>query len=140
MRNTEEENNSHWSRLFPQYAFITDSREGIRGDSLYEYARFMRNNPTEAEKRLWDLLRKKQLKVKFRRQHVIGNYIVDFINLNSGLIIEVDGGYHHDTKQSNYDTERTTFLNSLGYRVLRFTNSQVLSHPEVVIDQIKFHL
>jgi very-short-patch-repair endonuclease len=69
--------------------------------------------------------------IHFRRQHAIGNYIVDFCSLRKKLIIELDGGQR--LEQEEYDNERTIFLASKGYRVLRFWNNEVLNHPEDVI-------
>ena len=79
----------------------------------------LRHNQTEAEAKLWQALRMHQANdIHFRRQHAIGDYIVDFCSLRKKLIIELDGGQH--LEQEEYDKERTTFLASKGYRVLRF--------------------
>jgi len=69
--------------------------------------------------------------IHFRRQHAIGSYIVDFCSIRKNLIIEIDGGQH--LEQEEYDNERTTFLASKGYRVLRFWNNEVLNHLDGVI-------
>ena len=85
----------------------------------------LRKTSTDAENKLWALLRNRQLLGwKFRRQAPIGNYIVDFVCLDAKLIIEVDGGHHQE--QTAYDEERSQWLTSEGYRVLRFWNNQVL--------------
>lgn len=106
-------------------------------DYIYERAKEMRKNPTEAESILWNLLRNKQLGHKFRRQHIIGDFIVDFVDLKSGTIIEVDGGYHNQNEQMIYDAARTEVLNRKGYKVLRFTNNEVIAEPESVISKIQ---
>lgn len=108
--------------------------------SLKERARLMRKNPTEAEAIIWNLLRNKQEDIKFRRQHIIGDYIVDFVDLKSGTIIEIDGGYHDEIEQIKNDNLRTERLISRGYSVLRFKNSEVVSNPEKVISQIIFYI
>jgi very-short-patch-repair endonuclease len=88
------------------------------------FARDLRSNPTPAETRLWQVLRKHQIQdARFRRQHLIGPYIVDFCAPRLKLVIEVDGGQHID--QHEYDCQRTAFLESKGYRVLRFWNNEV---------------
>ena len=97
----------------------------------------MRREPTVAEIRLWECLRAKQLGVKFRRQHVIDDYIADFICLNEMLIIEVDGEYHDTPEQQESDSVRTAKLNTLGFRVIRFTNDQILFQIEEVLEQIR---
>lgn len=94
-----------------------------------------RSNPTKAEKIIWDLLRAKQTDYKFRRQHLIDKYIVDFVCLEKKLIVEIDGKYHEQIKEQ--DDLRTGVLESLGYKVIRFTNEEVISQPESVIKKIK---
>jgi very-short-patch-repair endonuclease len=95
-------------------------------------ARELRQTMTEAEVKLWFRLRMHQLAdVHFRRQHTIGPYIVDFCAPQEKLVIEVDGGQH--LEQEEYDTERTLFLESLGYRVLRFWNHEVLGDIDSVL-------
>jgi very-short-patch-repair endonuclease len=90
----------------------------------------MRANPTEAERRMWDLLRAKRLAgFKFRRQQVIAPYIVDFACLQQRLIIEADGSQHADNKD---DARRDAFLRAQGFRVLRFWNNQVLGESDAV--------
>lgn len=109
-----------------------DQRERLR--VLRERARQMRANPTDAERRLWSMLRDRRLPdLKFRRQHVIEPYIVDFACLERGLIIEADGGQHADNRS---DTRRDHFLGRSGYRVLRFWNNDFLTNPSGVFDAI----
>ena len=82
-------------------------------------ARTLRKNLTDAEKRLWQKINRRQIGAfKFRRQHPIGEYIVDFVCLERHLIVELDGGQH--AAQVAYDDQRTAWLKSRGYRVLRF--------------------
>ena len=90
-----------------------------------------------AESVLWEYIRDEALGVKFLRQHIIGDYIVDFLARSEGLIIEVDGAYHAERQQTEDDVTRTEFLQGLGYRVLRFTNEQVLYDINLVVQQIK---
>ena len=94
-------------------------------------------NPTDAERVLWEYLRREQLGYKFRRQQVIDNYIADFACLESKLIIELDGDYHLTADQILNDRERTERLSLLGYKVIRFKNEEVIDNPETVIKQIK---
>jgi len=95
-------------------------------------ARDLRNNPTEAEKLLWNKLKSKQLNDhKFRRQEPLGNYIADFICLQKKLIIELDGGQH--ALNEDYDRVRTEFFEGYGYRVLRFWNNEVMENLDGVL-------
>ena len=101
-----------------------------------ENAKTNRSNMTDAESLLWHYLRQEQLGVRFRRQHVIGDYIVDFICLKQRLIIEIDGGYHNDIVQQQEDRIRQNWLESMGYKVLRFTNEDIFHDIESVITNI----
>lgn len=92
--------------------------------TLKDKRKEMRDNMTPAEDKLWQEIKSKKLGVKFRRQHVIGNYIPDFVALSSKLIIEVDGEIHKFQKEE--DEQRTYDLNQRGFRVIRFTNEEVL--------------
>ena len=114
--------------------------EGQGGGELTERSRDLRNNATEAEKKVWQGLRGKQLGgYKFRRQHPMGGkYIADFICLDKHLVLELDGGQH--AEQVDYDTKRTEFLNNEGYRVLRFWNNQVFTNLEGVLETILYYL
>ncbi len=96
-------------------------------------ARKLRNNSTEAEKYLWYVLRLKNLGVKFRRQAVIGRYIVDFVCFERKLVIEVDGGQH---AQSQEDKIRDQWLITQGFTILRFWNDEVLRNREGVLQKI----
>ncbi len=98
-------------------------------------ARILRKNLTDAEKCLWQKLNRRQIgSVKFRRQQPIGEYIVDFVCLERQLIVELDGGQH--AEQIAYDEARTAWLQSKGYRVLRFWNNDVLANTDGVVQTI----
>ena len=104
---------------------------------LKERAEEMRKNPTEAEKVLWEALRANGLGVKFRQQHIIEDFIVDFYCNEYKVTVEVDGGYHNEADQMKSDKERTARLNELGYTELRFTNEEVLCDLDNVLKKIK---
>ena len=114
--------------------FMTGGNNAYR---LIEEAKRMRKEPTDAEAALWELLRDKKLGDKFRRQHLIDDFIVDFVCLSKNLVIEVDGGYHNDFTQKEYDQQRTLYLNEKGFKVIRFTNEEVLGNTEAVLTKIK---
>ncbi|HEX8506054.1 MAG TPA: phosphoribosylformylglycinamidine synthase subunit PurQ [Hymenobacter sp.] len=102
------------------------------------FGRHMRHNPTEAEDALWQAVRDRQLAdVKFRRQHTIGPFIVDFFSPDHQLIVEVDGYVHAGIEQAEYDAGRTVELEKLGYRLIRFSNDEVLTSLPSVLQQIK---
>ncbi len=93
-------------------------------------ARKLRSTTTDAERRLWSILRDRQLNgCKFRRQHPIGPFFADFACVEHRLIVEADGGQHAD---SDADERRTAWLEGQGWRVLRFWNNEILSNPEGV--------
>ena len=94
----------------------------------------MRSNPTDAERRLWSMLRDSRMPVfKFRRQLVIDPCIVDFVCLERRLIIEADGGQH---AESDHDARRDAFLVREGFSVLRFWNNDILTNPAAVFDAV----
>ena len=95
---------------------------------------------TVAERVLWNELRASQLGCKFRRQHVIGDFIVDFVCLSKRLVIEIDGAYHDQLCQVRFDQSRTESLQRMGFRVIRFNNEQVCNQTSDVLDQIKQQL
>ena len=104
---------------------------------LKELAKKQKENPTQAESFLWDTLRAKKLEgFKFRRQHIIDQFIADFVCLERQLIIEIDGGYHGLPEIEISDKQRTEILESLGYKVIRFSNELVLNDIESVQDKI----
>ena len=99
-----------------------------------DFARTLRSNLTDAEHALWQCLRGQQLNgVKFRRQHPIGRYVVDFVCIDQRLVIELDGGQHVD---SAHDLERDAWLKQQGWRVLRFWNHDALQNREGVLTVI----
>ncbi len=100
----------------------------------------LRENMTELEKKIWDYLKTKPMGFKFRRQHPIAGYVLDFYCHGLRLSIEVDGGYHIKKEQIEKDLERTDYLKNLGVSELRFTNEQVLNNYEAVVSIIKTHL
>lgn len=100
------------------------------------FARALRKNMTPAELKLWEHIRRRQLGHRFRRQLPVGNYIVDFASLQTGLAIEVDGGQHYARSQQKKDQQCTRYLKSLGFTVIRFNNHEVLSNIEGVVERI----
>jgi very-short-patch-repair endonuclease len=97
-------------------------------------ARVLRRNMTDAEQRLWRILRSRQLVGwKFRRQRPIGRYVADFACIEAMLIVEVDGGQHAENAT---DVERTRWLEALGWKVIRFWNPEVLTNAEGVAETI----
>ena len=95
----------------------------------------MRHSPTPAEQAMWEIVRAKRLGgFKFRRQHIIGVFIVDFVCIRYRLIIEVDGRIHDF--QKDYDEARTNYLNTEGFQVIRFKNEAVLNNAEWVKAEI----
>ena len=107
---------------------------------LKEFAKKNKPHPTEAEKLLWECLRGKNLWFKFNRQHIVGDYIVDFICIEKSLVVEVDGGYHSEYEQIQKDEMRTESLRRMGFRVIRFANEDVYGRIQDVIDKIKEEL
>lgn len=104
---------------------------------LLEFAKTMRSNATDAEHLMWQLLRAKRfMNLKFRRQHVIAPYIVDFYCHELGLVIELDGSQHNTDDGRAYDFERTKFLEALGFRVVRYWNSDILRNTEAVLGEL----
>ena len=105
---------------------------------LKKFGRDNRKDPTEAEDVLWQALRNRQLNGhKFRRQHQIGSFIADFTCVLQKLVVEVDGGYHNTPEQQEYDNARTAYLENMGFRVVRFTNEQVLKHLGDVLGELR---
>lgn len=98
-------------------------------------ARVLRRSMTDAEQAMWRILRSRHLSgFKFRRQHPIGPFVVDFVCLEYKLVLELDGGHH--AMQQEADTERTSHLQHLGFRVLRFWNNEVLAEMEGVAARV----
>jgi very-short-patch-repair endonuclease len=108
-----------------------------RNKNLKQVARRLRTHMTVAEIKLWSRIRKKQIKgLQFYRQKVIGNYIVNFYCHKAKLVIEVDGGYHYTEHCSENDANRDADLQSLGLRVVRFSNLDVLNNIDAVVQTI----
>lgn len=102
-------------------------------EDLKIWAREMRNQMPDAETLLWKLLRNRRVAgAKFRRQHAVGRYILDFYCAEKQLAIELDGGQH--AEQNAYDSRRDAYLNEQGIRVLRFWNNQMLQETEAVLE------
>jgi TatD family hydrolase len=116
--------------------YLTGSGFSIK--ELMMKAKEMRSDPTLAEARMWSVLKGDNMGVHFRQQHIIDRFIVDFVCLTKKLIIEIDGGVH--INQQERDRERSEILELLGFKVLRFSNDQVLSQLESVIAEIKNYL
>jgi very-short-patch-repair endonuclease len=109
--------------------------------NLKKHARELRKNMTDAERFLWSKIRRKQLKeYQFYRQKNIGNYIVDFYCPSAKLIVELDGGQHYSKENILKDEARDKFLKGLGFRVLRFSNSDIFVNIEGVVKKIYNHL
>ncbi len=103
--------------------------------SGYDHAKLLRKEPTPAEIKLWEYIRKNNLEgVYFRRQHAIGKYVTDFCAPKAKLIIELDGSPH--VENGEYDKERTNYLEKKGYKVIRFWNNRVMTDIEGVLDDI----
>ena len=100
---------------------------------VHRYARRMRRKPTDAERKLWELLRDRRLGgFKFRRQVPIGDYVVDFFCERASLVVELDGGQHGEADAVLYDEERTRKLGEMRIRVLRFLSAEMLRDPTAV--------
>ena len=99
-------------------------------------SRELRHPQTPAEATLWQHLRNRNLIYKFRRQHPIDRFIIDFYCAQTKLCIEIDGSQHLESEQVEYDKARTEFLEELGYKVIRFTNDDVRYNIHAVVDEI----
>lgn len=110
------------------------------GPIIFQRARELRSRPTEAEQKLWGYLRTHPCGYKFRRQHPLNYYIVDFYCHAKKLVIEADGSIHNRVDIIINDQEREAALRSLKLTVLRFSNDEILHQTEQVIDTINEHL
>jgi very-short-patch-repair endonuclease len=118
--------------------FMISDKHIFNREELEKYRKKLRKNLTSAEASLWNLLKARQVSGhKFRRQHSIGNYIVDFCCPQKMLIIELDGNIHGENQQILKDEFRDNYLKNLGFTVLRFENKLVFQDPEFVINEIK---
>lgn len=104
---------------------ISGMHDGAKPE-VYMNAAKLRANMTEAEIKLWSFLKTKPSGYKFRKQHPIGNYVLDFYCHKLRISIEVDGGYHFTREQKEKDAERTAYLNSVGIAEYRFTNEEII--------------
>lgn len=96
--------------------------------ALAQTRKSLRNFPTPAEEKFWEIVRNKQfLWLKFRRQYSLWRYVMDFYCIEKKLCVEIDGEVHNDENQKEYDLLRTEFLQSAGIKVLRITNDAVMS-------------
>ena len=107
-----------------------------RYELLKNFAHDLRRNPTDAEQFLWQQLKGKALGVKFMRQYVVGDYIADLICIERKLIIEVDGGYHCLPNQQEEDKIREAVISKMGFKILRFTNEEVLYNTSTTVKRI----
>jgi len=107
---------------------------------LKQYRRDLRNHLTPAEAKLWTYLQKSQLGQKFRRQHSVELYILDFYCPQSKLAVELDGDHHYTTEAHHYDKRRDSFLQTLGIRVLRFENDDVFNKLPDILNSISKYL
>jgi very-short-patch-repair endonuclease len=101
-----------------------------------DFRRMLRREASDAEKRLWCLLRNRRLEAKFRRQHPVGPFVLDFFCQERRLAIELDGGQHYEPAQMARDARRTRYLEERGIRVIRFTNLELLGELDTVAEII----
>jgi very-short-patch-repair endonuclease len=111
------------------------------GPEMLRIAGDLRKSMTPAEKVLWERLRNRQIKgLRFRRQHPIKDFVVDFFCYDALLVIEVDGTVHDETSQKERDEQRTIILKKLGLKEIRFTNTEVINHTDQIIKRIEAEL
>ena len=109
----------------------------MRGKMDHSRERTLRRQQTQAELLIWQCVRNRRLHdFKFRRQHRIGPYFVDFVCLEAGLVVELDGSQHLEPGQQQSDLRRTGYLQQLGYRVIRFWDDEALRDTDKVLDEI----
>ena len=107
-------------------------------NNLQVRVRKLRKNLTEQERKFWNIVRNKQFYgLRFLRQYVIKPYIVDFICREKKIIVEIDGGQHNEHIEVEYDKKRTNYLNTLGYKVIRFWNNEIDSNIEGVYKKLQ---
>ncbi len=115
---------------------VTEKVHNIK--NLKENRKTLRNSLTPAEAKLWSFLKNSQLEnIKFRRQHSVGPYVLDFFCPLEKLCIELDGAAHFTDYGHEYDMARTEYLEALNIRVLRFENKNVFENPEGVLEEIR---
>jgi very-short-patch-repair endonuclease len=116
---------------------VPKKRRGKASAKIIEAARGLRRAQTPAEKKLWDALRDRRLvKLKFRRQHPFGRFVLDAFCVEQQLEVEVDGDWHNRPEQAAYDEERVAFLQANGIKVVRFSNNEVLNDLKSVLRRI----
>lgn len=126
---------------FKKKKYVWQTANPVLYSQLKEKAKKMRDQPTEAENFLWTILSGKKLEgYKFRKQHIIDQYIADFVCLKQNLIIEIDGSVHSTQVQKEHDDFRTEKLNGLGFKVIRFSNKEVLKNYDNVLSKISEEL
>ena len=109
----------------------------LYNQNLKPFCKELRKNSTDAERRLWSKLRLRQLKgFQFYRQRIIVNYIVDFFCPRAKLVIEVDGGQHYSGEKYDADSKRDKYLKSIGLKVLRYSDREVLMNIDGVLENI----
>ena len=123
------------------------AKEGVRGRLILtqhfnrrrerEKRRALRSHATDAEQRLWQYLRGKQIGTKFRRQYSVDAYVLDFYAPRAKIAIEIDGDSHFTREAMEFDQNRTTYLNRFGIEVLRFTNLDIFENVDGVLDAIE---
>ena len=107
-------------------------------NELNKNARILRKNMTKQERSLWSIIRNRQFYgLRFRRQFPIGEYIVDFVCREKKIVIEIDGGQHNQPIDIEYDIKRTEFLNSEGFKVIRFWNNEIDKNISGVYERLK---
>ena len=122
-----------------QHSQLPEMFYGAKRD-VFKNAKELRENMTEAEKQLWSRLNSSQLGVRFKRQHPIDIFIADFYCHQYKLVVEVDGEYHNDEEQLEYDEGRTAELERFGITVIRFTNDEVMANVDRVVVEIEKYL
>ena len=125
-----------WRSTNPQYK----TADTFNYSLLKDFARENRYHPTEAESILWNYLKGYSMNYPFRRQHIIGNFIADFVCLPKKLIIEIDGGYHQLPDQQISDAERSSWLEQQGFKVIRFKNEEIIGNIDPILMKIKEYL
>lgn len=131
--NTTEQKSPYTGR-FRGSAWMT--ADPMEYELLKENARSNRKNMTEAESAFWSLVKGGLLGQRCLRQHIIGDYIVDFLFRKSKVVVEIDGGYHFTEEKQTDDAIRTDWLEHQGYKVVRFTNEQVLCNTDNVLNEL----
>lgn len=136
----EEKNNNQDKEVLPKqggYRRAWMTADPTEYGLLKDNAKANRKNMTEAESVFWSLIKGSALGQRCLRQHIIGDYIVDFLFRKSKVIVELDGGYHFTEEQQKEDAIRSEWLKAQGYKVIRFTNERVLCDIGNVISELK---